>query len=92
MSITIKVPTQLRALTGGASQIESSAGVLAEVIDNLEVSYPGLRGKLLDDAGELRRFVNIYLGEEDIRFLSGLSTKIEDGRALTILPAIAGGL
>ncbi len=91
MSVTVKVPTQLRSITGGAAEISGNGGRLTEVIDDLEGRYPGLRKKLLDETGQLRRFVNIYLGEEDVRFLGGLSTEIDDGKTLAIIPAVAGG-
>lgn len=91
MSVTIRIPSQLRKITGGESSIEGIEGVLRDVITDLDTRYAGLGAKLLDESGELRRFVNIYLNEEDVRFLQGLSTKVESGSALAIIPAVAGG-
>lgn len=91
MSVTVKVPAQLRALTGGASKVDSVDGLLVDVIDDLERRYPGFRAKLLDDDGRIRRFVNIYVDEEDVRFLDGLSAEVKPGTSVAIVPAVAGG-
>jgi sulfur-carrier protein len=91
MTVMVKIPTQLRQLTGGVGEVEASAGRLAEVIEELETRHPGLRERLLDDEGKLRRFVNVYLNDEDVRFLEGLSTEISEGARLSIIPAVAGG-
>lgn len=91
MTVKVKIPTQLRALTDGAGEVEASSGVLADVIGELEDRHPGIRERLLDDSGELRRFVNVYLDNEDVRFLQGLSTEVEEGARLSIIPAVAGG-
>jgi sulfur-carrier protein len=90
MSIEIRIPTILRQYTGGEKAVEGSGGTLAEVIDDLEDRHPGLRDRLVDDKG-LRRFVNVYLNDEDVRFLGGLETSVADGDHVTVLPAVAGG-
>lgn len=89
MPITVKVPTQLRSLTGGADEVQAEGKTLRELIDGLEAKHPGLRDRLLDEKG-VRRFVNIYVGDEDVRFLEGLATNVE-GQVVSIVPAIAGG-
>lgn len=91
MTVTVKIPTQLRTLTDGAGEVRVTPGVLGEVIADLEGRHPGLKERLLDDSGELRRFVNIYVDDEDVRFLEGLSTNVTDGARLSIIPAVAGG-
>jgi molybdopterin converting factor small subunit len=92
MSVTVRVPTILRSLTGGASEVSvDGAATLAEVLDKLDAEHPGIRGRVLDDAGKLRRFVNVYVGEEDVRFEKGLETPTPDGTTVSIIPAVAGG-
>ncbi len=91
MSITVKIPTQLRAVTGGEAEASvEDARTVGEVLDGLYERYDGLRERIAED-GDLRRFVNVYVGGEDIRFLDGLETAVEDGDEVTILPAVAGG-
>ena len=90
MAITVRIPTPLRTLTGGKDEISASGSNVRDIIEDLERNYPGLKDRLCDDKG-VRRFVNIYANEEDIRFLDGLDTKIKDGDSLSIVPAIAGG-
>jgi sulfur-carrier protein len=90
MSVTVRIPTPLRSLTGGEEQVKSSGATVRAVIDELEQNHPGMRDRLLDEKG-VRRFVNIYVGDEDIRFLDGLDTKLENGVEISIVPAIAGG-
>ena len=91
MSVKVKVPTQLRSLTDGAGEVQASGAKVSELIDDLESRHPGMRERLLDDDGRLRRFVNLYLDDEDIRFLQGLDTEIPEGAAVSIIPAVAGG-
>ncbi|MEI2820648.1 MAG: MoaD/ThiS family protein [Marmoricola sp.] len=91
MTVTVRVPTILRTYTGGASEVEAHGASVAETIDDLEATYPGIRSRLLDDTGELRRFVNVYVGNEDVRFLEGLRTPTGDGAQVSIIPAVAGG-
>ncbi|MBA3509058.1 MAG: ubiquitin-like small modifier protein 1 [Thermoleophilaceae bacterium] len=91
MSVTVKIPTQLRTVTGGEAEAQiEEAGTVGEVLDGLYDRYDGLRDRIAED-GDLRRFVNVYVGGEDIRFLDGLETSVDDGDEVTILPAVAGG-
>jgi molybdopterin synthase sulfur carrier subunit len=89
--IRVRIPTPLRPLTRGQGEVESTGGSIAEMIEALEASHPGLKDRLCDEKGELRRFVNIYVNEEDIRFLKGKDTVLKDGDEVSIVPAIAGG-
>ena len=91
MATRVRIPTPLRSLTRGAAEVQGSGDTVADIIDNLETSYPGLKTRLIDEAGELPRFVNIYIGEEDTRFLDSLKTPLKDGDEVTIVLAIAGG-
>lgn len=91
MAVTVKIPTQLRSAAGGATEAELDGATVREVLDSLYVRFEGLGERLADEDGSLRRFVNVYLGGEDIRFLDGLDTPVDDGAELTILPAVAGG-
>ena len=88
--ITVRIPTPLRSHTGGEDQVQAPGETVKAVIETLEAKHPGLRDRLLDDKG-VRRFVNIYVGDEDIRFLDGLDTKLKSGDEISIVPAIAGG-
>ena len=88
---SVRIPTILRTYTGGASEVTASGETLSAVLDNLEASYPGIRARILDDTGELRRFVNVYVGNEDVRFLDGLATATPEGAQVSIIPAVAGG-
>ena len=91
MSVTVKIPTQLRTLTDGASETEASGATVAELIEDLEARHPGFRERLLDEAGGLRRCVNVYVNEEDVRFQDGMSTPVPEGSSISIIPAVAGG-
>jgi molybdopterin synthase sulfur carrier subunit len=90
MPITVRIPTPLRTLTGGADEVAIEGGTVGELLDNLEKKHPGLKERLCDEKG-VRRFVNIYANEEDIRFLDNLQTKLKEGDSVSIVPAIAGG-
>jgi sulfur-carrier protein len=90
MAITVKIPTQLRAVTGGESEVEASGSTVGEVLDSVFDAHGELRERITQD-GDLRRFVNVYVSGEDIRFQDGLQTKIDEGDEVTILPAVAGG-
>jgi len=90
MAVTVKIPTQLRSVTGGEAEAEVAGATVGEVLDALFERYEELRDRICED-GDLRRFVNVYVGGEDIRFLSGLETEVSDGDEVTILPAVAGG-
>jgi sulfur-carrier protein len=89
--IKVRIPTPLRPLTKNQGEVEAKAASIAEMIDTLNAAHPGLKDRLCDDKGELRRFVNIYVNEEDIRFLKGKDTSLKDGDEVSIVPAIAGG-
>lgn len=89
--IKVRIPTPLRPLTKNQGEVEASGTSIAEMIENLNTSYSGLKDRLCDDKGELRRFVNVYVNEEDIRFLKGKDTILKDGDEVSIVPAIAGG-
>ena len=90
MAIEVRIPTILRTYTGGAKAVESSGSTLDELLQNLDASHTGIRERLVD-SGKLRRFVNVYLNDEDVRFLGGLETPVKDGDTVTVLPAVAGG-
>ncbi|MFN3870816.1 MAG: ubiquitin-like small modifier protein 1 [Aquificaceae bacterium] len=89
--ITIRVPTPLRRITNGQGEVQVEASTIKEAIEKLEEIYPGFKERLLDEKGEMRKFVNLYLNDEDIRFLKGLDTELKDGDVISIVPAIAGG-
>jgi sulfur-carrier protein len=91
MSVVVKIPTQLRAAADGEAEAEVDGATVQEVLDGLFARFDELRARIYDEDGSLRRFVNVYLAGEDIRFLDGLSTPVTDGAELTILPAVAGG-
>ncbi len=91
MGVTVRIPTPLRRMTNGQSKLEMDASTLSVMIDNLESSYPGFKERLIDENGDLRYFVNIYLNGEDVRFLQGLDTSTSSGDEISIVPAVAGG-
>ena len=91
VSVSVRVPTILRTYTGGESEVSASGATLSEVLDDLEASFPGIRARILDDNGALRRFVNVYVGDEDVRFLDDLATPTPDGTKVSVIPAVAGG-
>ena len=91
MSVNVRIPTPLRKLTGGSDEVSIEAANIGELIDNLEAAHAGLKERLCDDAGEIRRFVNVYVNDEDVRFLDGRGTALKDGDEVSIVPAIAGG-
>jgi MoaD family protein len=91
MSVTVRVPTQLRSLTGGAGEVTEDGATVGDVLRSLEATHPGFAERLFDEGGALRRFVNVFLADEDIRFLSGLETPVTDGQTVSIVPAVAGG-
>ena len=90
MSTTVRIPTPLRTLTGGEEAVQGEGATVAALIENLESQFPGIKDRILDDKG-VRRFVNLYLGDEDIRFLDGLATELKGGEELSIIPAVSGG-
>jgi sulfur-carrier protein len=91
MSITVRIPTQLRSLTSGEGEIVLEAATVREAISALDTAHPGIGERLLDDDGQLRRFVNVFVADEDVRFLQGLDTELGVGQTLSVVPAVAGG-
>jgi len=91
MAVLVRIPTPLRSLTKGAADVQATADTVTDLIEDLERQYPGLRDRLVEENGELRRFVNIYVNQEDIRFLQGEKTALKEGDEVVIVPAIAGG-
>lgn len=92
MGIKVRIPTPLRKLTNGESEVEASGTNISELIDDLEKSYPGIKGKLCEENGNVRKFLNIYLNDDDIRFMDSLATEVRDGDNISLIPAIAGGI
>jgi molybdopterin synthase sulfur carrier subunit len=90
MAIDVRIPTILRTYTGGEKAVAGEGNNLGELIDNLEANHPGIKDRLID-GGDLRRFVNVYVNDEDVRFTGGLETKLDDGDEVVVLPAVAGG-
>ena len=88
---TIRIPTQLRPLTGGAGEVTVDGSTVGEALKALDAAHPGFGERLFDDAGKIRRFVNVFVADEDIRFLDGASTPVEEGTTISIIPAVAGG-
>ena len=91
MSVSVRIPTILRTYTGGASEVSADGATLSEVLDDLDANHPGIRARILDDQGAIRRFVNVYVGNDDVRFLDALDTKTPDGAQISVIPAVAGG-
>lgn len=91
MSVTVRIPTQLRTLTGGAGELELEGSTVGEVLKALDVAHPGMADRLFDESGSLRRFVNVFVDEEDVRFLEALDTPVSGGQTVSIVPAVAGG-
>ncbi|MFD7900978.1 ubiquitin-like small modifier protein 1 [Kitasatospora sp. NPDC059722] len=91
MSATVRIPTILRTYTGGSAEVTADGGTLGDVIADLEKNHAGISARILDDTGKLRRFVNVYVNDDDVRFAEGLATEIKDGASVSIIPAVAGG-
>ena len=91
MSASVRIPTILRTYTGGVSEVSADGSTVAEILTSLEANHPGIRARVLDDSGSLRRFVNVYVGDEDVRFSGGLQAEVADGARISIIPAVAGG-
>ena len=91
MAATVRIPTTMRPLTGGEKQVTVEPGTLGEVISALEAAHPGMQERLLDDDGSLRKFVNVFVDDDDVRYLDGLQTPVADGIQVSIIPAVAGG-
>jgi sulfur-carrier protein len=92
MAIQVRIPTPLRKLTGGAESVNGSGATVAALVQDLETRHPGLKERICDDAGKVRRFVNVYVNGDDIRILDNLETPVKDGDEISIVPAIAGGM
>ena len=91
MSATVRIPTILRTYTGGEAEVTATGATLQEVLNDLEAQFPGIAARVLDDNGVLRRFVNIYINDDDVRFIDGLNSPTADGAQISIIPAVAGG-
>ena len=91
MSVTVRVPTTLRPLTGGESEVSVSGDTVGAFLTALDAAHPGFSAKIFDDEGNLRRFVNVFVADDDVRFMDGLNTPVPDGETLSIIPAVAGG-
>jgi len=91
MAVSIRIPTQLRTLSGGASEVSVEGATVGEALAALDSAHPGFAERLYDESGALRRFVNVFLAEDDIRFLSGVDSPVTDGQTISIVPAVAGG-
>ncbi|HEY0643234.1 MAG TPA: MoaD/ThiS family protein [Nocardioides sp.] len=91
MAVSVRIPTILRTYTGGESEVSAEGDTLGAVLDDLDSSYSGIKGRILDEAGSLRRFVNVYVGNDDVRFLDELATPTPDGTQISVIPAVAGG-
>jgi sulfur-carrier protein len=91
MPVTVRIPTTLRPLSGGQPEVKVDGSTLREVLDGLETAHPGFRDRLFDEEGQLRRFVNVFVADDDVRFLQGLDTPVPEGETVAIIPAVAGG-
>ncbi|MFG2173691.1 MoaD/ThiS family protein [Streptomyces niveus] len=91
MSVNVRIPTILRTYTGGKAEVPAEGATLSQVIESLETNHPGIAARVLDDTGKLRRFVNVYVNDDDVRFEQGLETATPDGVGISIIPAVAGG-
>ena len=91
MSVSIRIPTILRTYTGGESEVTANGDTLAAILDDLDSNYAGIKGRIVDEQGELRRFVNVYVGNDDVRFLENLDTATPEGTQISVIPAVAGG-
>ena len=91
MAVTVRIPTTMRPLTGGERQVSVDPGTLDDVITSLDSAHPGLGDRLVDEEGDLRKFVNVFVDDDDVRYLDGLRTPVDDGITVSIIPAVAGG-
>ena len=91
MSVSVRIPTILRTYTGGESEVSADGADLSAVLDDLDAHYTGIKGRIVDESGELRRFVNVYVGNDDVRFLDNLATATPEGAQISVIPAVAGG-
>ncbi|MEI7886918.1 MAG: ubiquitin-like small modifier protein 1 [Actinomycetes bacterium] len=91
MTVSIRIPTTLRTLTGGSSEVQVEGATVSEALQSLEDTHPGFKERLFDDDGGLRRFVNVFVADDDVRYLDGVNTPVPDGETIAIIPAVAGG-
>jgi molybdopterin synthase sulfur carrier subunit len=91
MAVTVRIPTTMRPIAGGASTVQVEGATLADVLGNLDAAHPGFRDRLFDDEGALRKFVNVFVADDDVRYLDGVHTVVPDGETVSIIPAVAGG-
>ena len=91
MSVSVRIPTILRTYTLGESEVSAFGSTVTEVLDDLDARYPGIKARILDEQGAIRRFVNVYVGNDDVRFLDALDTKVSDDAQISVIPAVAGG-
>ena len=91
MAVTVRIPTTMRPISGGAAQVSVEGATLADVLAGLETAHPGFRDRLFDESGSLRKFVNVFVADDDVRYLEGLATVVPDGETVSIIPAVAGG-
>jgi sulfur-carrier protein len=91
MAVTVRIPTTMRPIAGGSSTVQVDGATLAEVLTNLDAAHPGFRDRLFDEEGGLRKFVNVFVADDDVRYLDGVDTKVPDGETVSIIPAVAGG-
>jgi molybdopterin synthase sulfur carrier subunit len=91
MSASVRIPTILRTYTAGANEVQADGTTVGAVLQSLDSAYPGIKGRILDDSGALRRFVNVYVGDDDVRFIGGLEAEVPEGGKVSIIPAVAGG-
>ena len=91
MSVSVRIPTILRTYTGGESEVSAEGDTVAAVLDHLDSNYSGIKGRIVDEKGDLRRFVNVYVGNDDVRFLESLETQTPEGTQISVIPAVAGG-
>ncbi|MGH3509207.1 MAG: MoaD/ThiS family protein [Nocardioidaceae bacterium] len=91
MSVSVRIPTILRSYTGGASEVNAEGGTVSEVLVDLDRNHPGIKARILDEQGAIRRFVNVYVGNDDVRFLDALATPTPEGTKISVIPAVAGG-
>ena len=91
MAVTVRIPTTMRPISGGASTVQVEGETLADVLANLDAAHPGFKDRLFDESGDLRKFVNVFVADDDVRYLDGVDTKVPDGETVSIIPAVAGG-
>jgi sulfur-carrier protein len=91
VTVNVRIPTTMRPIAGGAASVQVDGGTLADVLANLDKAHPGFHERLFDESGQLRKFVNVFVADDDVRYLEGVDTKVPDGETVSIIPAVAGG-